>query len=288
MSSALTHVGVGMRQPHYGRLLEERPRLDFLEVHSENFFAAGGASRAVLRQARAHYPISLHGVGLGLGSALGLDAWHLGKLKDLAAEVEPVRISDHASFSRALVQRQAVHMNDLLPIAFTLESLAILVTNVQKVQEALGRTILVENISAYIGWADQHLSEPQFFNELAQRSGCGVLLDVNNLVVNALNNGTGMERATQVACEWMDQLQVQHVGQMHLAGYCEEGDVVIDDHGSRVHEPVWRAYEYAVQRFGVLPTLIEWDTDVPALEVLLSDATLACDIQKNSGRHGKR
>jgi uncharacterized protein (UPF0276 family) len=273
------HVGIGWRQPHYGELLQRRPLLQFLEVHSENFFAEGGATLAVLHEGRAHYDISLHGVGLALGSAAGVDGQHLQSLVRLVRRIEPARVSDHACFARAALATGApvVHANDLLPLAFTREALDILVANVQRVQDALQRQILVENLSAYLAWADDETPEPEFFNALTQRSGCGLLLDVNNLVVNALNAGVADPAA--MACAWVSAIRPGSVGEIHLAGYNDEGDIVIDDHGSRVHDTVWPVYRRAVERFGCVPTLIEWDTDVPALDVLLDEASRACDVQ---------
>jgi uncharacterized protein (UPF0276 family) len=273
--SRLAFCGIGLRQPHYAQVLEERPPLGFVEVHSENFFADGGAALAVLHEARGHYPVSLHGVGLSLGSAAGLDPWHLDRLAALVARIEPERVSDHASFARApkLAGGPVLHGNDLLPLAFTRESLDIMVANVTQVQERLRRPILVENLSAYLAWADRDMSEPEFLNALARRSGCGLLLDVNNLVVNALNDDA--EDAVASACAWVDAIDAQAVGEIHLAGYLDTGDIVIDDHGSRVHEPVWQVYRHALARLGPTPTLVEWDTDLPPLEVLLGEARRA-------------
>jgi len=272
------HTGIGLRQPHYVDLHAARPTLAFVEVHSENFFADGGAALDVLHAARERYPVSLHGVGLSLGSAAGLDGWHLERLARLVERIEPVRVSDHASFARAPRRngQAPVHAGDLLPIAFTDGALAVMVANVQQVQERLRRPILVENLSAYLHWADDHIAEPQFFNELARRSGCQLLLDVNNLVVNALNAGADSDdRAVAQACAWVDAIEPVHVGEIHLAGYHDAGDIVIDDHGSRVHAPVWQAYRHTVARLGPRPTLIEWDTDLPALDVLLDEAAMA-------------
>ncbi|MDT8998737.1 DUF692 domain-containing protein [Paucibacter sp. APW11] len=279
MSAMAGKVGIGWRQPHYAELMQQRPMLGFLEVHSENFFAAGGASRQVLRQAREHYALSLHGVGLSLGSAAGLDAWHLDQLAALVSDVDPVRVSDHASFARAaLPGANVIHGNDLLPIAFNEASLAIMLRHVQQVQERLRRPLLVENLSAYIGWQGDTLAEPEFFNELTRRSGCSLLLDVNNLVVNALNEGDDEQTAVQRCSAWMRAVRPGSVGEIHLAGYAQLDDIVIDDHGSRVHPPVWQVYRAALQRFGAVPSLIEWDTDVPALSVLLDEADKAAQL----------
>jgi hypothetical protein len=269
----VVNIGIGWRQPHYRELLERRPALGFLEVHSENFFADGGAALAVLRQGREHYDISLHGVGLALGSAAGLDDWHLERLSQLVERIDPVRVSDHACFARAPLDVPIVHANDLLPLAFTRAALDILVANVQRVQERLRRPILVENLSSYVAWADDDVPEPEFFNALTKATGCQLLLDVNNLVVNALNAGATDPSAA--ACAWVDGIALGTVGEIHLAGYNDSGELVIDDHGSRVHDTVWPVYAQAIARFGAVPTLIEWDTDVPALDVLLGEAAQA-------------
>jgi uncharacterized protein (UPF0276 family) len=272
-------VGIGLRHPHHAALLEQRPALGFVEVHSENFFADGGAAPALLEQVRAHHEVSLHGVGLSLGSAAGIDAWHLDQLARLVDRIEPLRVSDHASFARAprLANGPPLHANDLLPLAFTEASLDILAGNVARVQDRLRRPILVENLSSYLDWAEADMDEPEFFDRLARRTGCGLLLDVNNLVVNALNGGAG-DGAAAAACGWIDRLGPGHVGEIHLAGYKDLGDIVIDDHGSRVHPPVWAVYRHAVARLGAVPTLVEWDTDLPPFEVLLAEAGTAARI----------
>ena len=274
------HAGIGLRQPHYEQLLAAPPALAFVEVHSENFFADGGAALGVLDAARACWPVSLHGVGLALGSAAGLDAWHLDRLAELVRRIEPVRVSDHASFARSPRRSGGplIHGADLLPIAFTDASLDILAANVMRTQDRLGRTILVENLSAYLHWADDELAEPEFFNRLTRRTGCGLLLDVNNLVVNALNQGLSDRDAAAAACRWVDAVDAASVGEIHLAGYDASGDVVIDDHGSRVHAPVWSVYRHAIARLGPRPTLVEWDTDLPALDVLLDEAARAAAV----------
>lgn len=268
-------VGIGARQPHYAALIEDAPPLDFVEVHSENFFADGGASVAVLQRLRERYPVSLHGVGLALGSAAGLDAWHLDRLARLAQRIEPVRVSDHACFARARREPggPVVHGSDLLPIAFTEASLDILVRNVGQVQERLRRPIAVENLSAYVSYADDTIPEPQFLAELMRRSGCTLLLDLNNLMVNALNAGASDSLAS--CCAFVDALPRDGVAEIHLAGYNQMPDIVIDDHGSRVRPAVWELYHHAIARLGAVPTLIEWDTDVPALQVLQDEAEQA-------------
>ncbi len=273
-------AGIGLRQPHYREVLETRPPLGFVEVHSENFFADGGAALAVLAEARETYPVSLHGVGLALGSAVGLDAWHLERLARLADRIDPVRVSDHLCFARAprVPGGPVLHGSDLLPVAHTEASLRILCRHLDQVQSLLQRRLWVENLSAYLAPDEAEWPEADFLAELARRSGCGLLLDVNNLVVNALNAGAADPLAA--CCAAIDRLpHMGVVGEIHLAGHCDrraQGEpLVIDDHGSRVAPVVWQVYAHAVQRFGPLPSLIEWDTDLPPLAVLLGEAAQA-------------
>jgi uncharacterized protein (UPF0276 family) len=285
---SLCAVGMGWRHPHYTALLEQHPAVDFLEVHSENFFASGGAALAVLEQGRAHYPVSLHGVGLSLGSAAGLDPWHLDQLSQLVERIEPVRVSDHACFARAVYKGVVVHASDLLPIPFTHETLNLLCSHVDQVQERLKRPFMVENLSAYIQWKvppDEAAGcEAEFLMALARRTGCSLLVDVNNIYVNALNTLPSAEHEQpadpeSLCRDWLDAIDPAYVGEMHLAGHChvndEHGSIFIDDHGSRVCDAVWRLYGHALKRFGPKPTLMEWDTDIPALEVLLGEVDLA-------------
>ncbi len=278
-NAAPTGTGIGWRHPHYAELLQTLPALDFLEVHSENFFGEGGAALQVLEQARATYPVSLHGVGLALGSATGVDPWHLDQLARLAERIEPVRISDHACFARAHVKGRDVHAGDLLPIPFNQESLDVFCRNVQQVQERLQRPLLVENLSAYLTLSGSDRSETDFLRELVQRTGCGLLVDVNNIYVNALNvclsTGENAPEPVNACRHWLDQLPTEGVGEIHLAGHCVMDDIVIDDHGSRVPDSVWQLYAHAIARFGVRPTLIEWDTAIPPLDVLLDEAERA-------------
>lgn len=281
---AAPRAGIGLRQPHYRAVLETRPPLGFVEVHSENFFADGGAALAVLEEARAVYPVSLHGVGLALGSAVGLDPWHLERLARLADRIQPLRVSDHLSFARApcVSGGPVIHGSDLLPVAHTDASLAILCRHVDQVQTRLKRRLLVENLSAYlrpaVGPHEGDWSEAGFLAELSRRSGCGVLLDVNNLMVNALNDGVPDPVAQ--CCRAIDEFPAEGcVEEIHLAGHRDlraSGDpIVIDDHGSRVGPAVWRLHAHALRHFGAVPALVEWDTDLPALEVLLDEAAIA-------------
>lgn len=270
-------TGIGWRHPHYMQVLQERPNVGFLQVHSENFFGAGGAALATLHEARQHYAISLHGVGLSLGSACGLDDWHLAQLARLVNRIEPVRVSDHACFARAPVGDHHLHAADLLPIPFTHESLDVLCANVHRVQERLKRAFIVEHLSAYIHHQDHDLQETDFLNALTRRTGCALLLDINNIYVNALNEQLAgrCNVPLTAASRWIAQIRADSVAEMHLAGHCVMDDIVIDDHGSRVSEPVWALYAQARTRWPDVPALIEWDTDIPALSVLLDEAARA-------------
>jgi uncharacterized protein (UPF0276 family) len=261
---ALAGIGIGLRQPHYREVFERLPELAFLEVHSENFFLEGGASMHALERARAAYPISLHGVGLSLGSADRLADEHLARLKRLVDRIEPALVSEHLCWGGV----GGVHFNDLLPLPHTTEALALLADRVDHVQNTLGRRLLVENLSAYVAFRDSEMTETAFLAELARRTGCGLLLDINNLHVNAVN--FGFDAAARLA-----ELDGGSIGQIHLAGYTVVDDCLIDTHGAVVSDAVWSLYEQACRRFGPRPTLIEWDTDLPALDVLLSQAARA-------------
>jgi len=267
-------TGIGLRQPHYREVFERLPPLGFVEVHSENFFLEGGASMHALERARAAYPISLHGVGLSLGSADSLAGEHLAKLKRLVDRVEPALVSEHLCWGGV----GGVHFNDLLPLPYTGEALALLADRIDHVQATLKRRILVENLSAYVECRHSEMTETAFLAELARRTGCGLLLDVNNLYVNAIN--FGFDPVARLA-----QLDASSIGQMHLAGHTVAGDCLIDTHGSLVSDPVWSLYEQACRRFGPKPTLIEWDTDLPALDVLLSQAAQADAIARREVVH---
>lgn len=257
-------AGIGLRTAHYRHFLEGRPRAGWLEVHSENYFGAGGYDLHVLEHVRQDYPLSLHGVGLSLGSADTLRQRHLTKLCRLVKRVDPLLVSEHLCWG-AHGER---HFNDLLPLPYTEEALALMVTRVDQVQSELGRTILIENVSSYLQYRESGIPELEFVAELARRSGCGILFDVNNLYVNAMNHGFD-------ASTVLTALPAASIGEIHLAGHTRTGECLIDDHGSRVIDPVWKLYEVALRRFGPIRTLIEWDTDIPALEVLLEEADKA-------------
>ena len=265
-------AGVGLRLPHHALLLSSSPAAAWLEVHPENYMADEQAA-ADLELIRANYSLSLHAVGLSLGSAEGVDARHLERLRQLAARFEPALVSDHLSWSTS----GGVYLPDLLPLPYTEEALAIVCRNVHQVQDALGRQVLVENPSTYLRYAATAISEAEFLSAVAARTGCGVLLDVNNVYVSASNQQLDPGR---VLAEWLAALDERMVGEIHLAGHAvvaAEGGVSrrIDDHGDRVCDAVWSLYEQALAHLGPRPTLIEWDTRLPAFPVLQAEAARA-------------
>jgi uncharacterized protein len=265
-------VGVGLRAPHYRQFLEQRPEAGWLEVHTENFLDQSGWDWHVLSQVRAHYPVSLHGVGLGLGSARGFSEAHLARVRDLVERVEPFLVSEHLCWG-AVHDRQ---LNDLLPLALNGEALDLLCERVERVQDALRRRLLLENVSTYVRFKADAMSEAQFMAALARRTGCGLLLDINNLYVNQCNHG-------EDALAAIAAIAPGSVGEFHLAGHLVTPDAVVDHHGDTVAEPVWDLYRAALARFGRQPTLIEWDTAIPALEVLLGEAAKAQAIAVQFG-----
>jgi len=261
-------AGIGLRFPHHRQVLETTPPVAWLEVHSENFFG-GGTVRQTLLNVRRHYPVSLHGVGLSLGSAEGLDPGHLRRLADLVDIVEPSLVSEHLSWSVV----GGEYLADLLPLPMTDEALQVVCRHVQQTQETLQRQILVENPSTYLQFQHSSIPEWEFIAEVARRTGCGLLCDVNNIYVSACNHGWDADL-------YLRNLPARAIGEIHLAGHAvrtlDSGRTIrIDDHGSRVAPEVWSLFEQALRLFGPKPTLIEWDTDVPALGVLLDEAGLA-------------
>lgn len=262
-------AGIGLRLPHQSMVAASRPAAAWLEVHPENYMADDSAL-AELEQLRAHYSLSLHAVGLSLGSASGIDAGHLARLASLMRRLAPGLVSDHLSWSVA----NDHYLPDLLPLPYTEEALGIVCRNVSQVQEALGRQLLVENPSTYLCYAAAALSEAEFLAEVAARTGCGVLLDINNIYVSARNQ---RRDPGEVLSGWCRALDRTVVGELHLAGHAivatRSGEEVrVDDHGDRVCAEVWSLYEYAIGHFGVLPTLLEWDTRLPDFSVLQNEA----------------
>ena len=272
-AAAGMHAGVGLRAPHYRAFLEGRPALGFIEVHSENYLARAGWDWHVLTELRRDYPVSLHGVGLGLGSACGFSQDHLERVRALAEAVDPFLVSEHLSWG-ALAGRQ---LHDLLPVTLDRPTLALVCERVGRVQDALGRRLLVENVSSYVRFRADAMSEAEFLVELARRTGCGILLDVNNLYVNQHNHGAD----ALAALDALGALPPGSVGEIHLAGHLATPLALVDHHGAAVAEPVWRLYRAALERFGRVPALVEWDADLPPLDILLAEAARADAIAQD-------
>ncbi|MBA3904256.1 MAG: hypothetical protein C0522_11385 [Rhodocyclaceae bacterium] len=262
-------AGIGLRAPHYREILATRPDSGWLEVHSENYFR-DGRPLWFLERIREHFPVSLHGVGLSLGSAGALDAEHLRQLKNLIERIDPGLVSEHLSWGAV----DGRHLNDLLPLPYTAEALGRVCAHIGETQDFLGRRILVENISSYVRWRHDTIPEQEFVAEVALRTGCGLLLDVNNIYVSAVNHGFD-PRA------YLEAIPGDCVEEIHLAGFDEGATCLIDTHGRRVSEPVWQLYRETIESLGPRPTLIEWDTDIPALSVLLDEAATAQCILEN-------
>ena len=263
-------VGIGLRAPHHREILERRPALGLVEVHSENYFC-GRAARS-LEAVRRDYEVSLHGVGLSLGSADPLDPAHLGKLDALARRIEPAFVSEHLSWSSI----DGRHANELLPMPFTMEAAAHIAARIGEAQERLGRRLLVETVSAYFAF-EGGMAEWEFVAEVARRSGCAILLDVNNIWVNAANFGFDARR-------YVAAVDPASVGEFHLGGFEAREGLLVDTHGARVSAPVWDLYREAVERIGPRPTIVEWDTAIPALDVLLDEARAARAIVSRQAR----
>ena len=269
-------AGIGLRAEHFHDVLTQRPDIGWFEVHSENYFGVGqrqgGVPLEYLEKIRRDYPVSLHGVGMSIGSSDPIKQDHLRALKQLIAHIEPGLVSEHLSWGSV----NGRYFNDLLPMPYTEEALAHMVDRVSAVQEILGRQILIENVSSYLEFANSTIPEWEFIAELAQRSGCGILLDVNNIYVNAMNHGFDAEL-------FLQQVPVHAVQEIHLAGHTlkviDGRELRIDTHDQLVCDAVWALYEKAVQRFVNVPALIEWDKDLPTLNVLLAEAQRADDIQ---------
>lgn len=256
-------AGIGLRAPHYREVLDGQPSLGWVEVHSENFFG-GGAPLHTLLKVREYYPVSLHGVGMGLASTPSLDEAHLSALRWLCDAVQPAAVSEHLCWNSAA----GFVINDLLPFPYTQEALAHVVPRIEKVQEKLGLQLLVENLSSYVSFPHSEMNEGEFLSELVGRTGCGILFDVENLYVNARNLGVNAE-------SFIKTIPADVVKEYHLAGYSERGGCLVDTHDHPVYPEVWELYEYALQHIGPRPTLIEWDSDIPALQILMGEAAKA-------------
>ncbi len=268
-------VGVGLKAQHYQEVLESQPELAFFEVHAENYMMQGGNHLRFLEAIAENHPLSVHGVGMSLGSAEGLNTQHLAKFRKVVDEFNPWLISEHLAWS----VHDGHYLNDLLPLPLNATTLTVVADNIRHMQDTIGRRILVENPSTYVSFNATDIPEPEYLGLLAERSGCGILLDVNNIYVSAKNNCFD-------AHEYVDAVPSAHVGEIHLAGHTvkdvDGSELRIDDHGSEVTDAVWSLYDYTIRRIGERPTLIEWDTEIPEFNVLVSEADKAREVMQKA------
>lgn len=275
MKSSLLLTGIGLRSPHYKELLEKQPNVAWLEVHSENFFAEGGKSPQILEEARQHYPISLHGIGLSIGSTDDLNWQYLKKLRELVAHIDPCLISDHLSWSSLNGQ----YFHDLLPLPYTEEALLHVIMRIQQIQDYLQRQILIENISSYVQFQESSIPEWEFITEVARQSGCGILLDVNNIYVSASNLDFNPHT-------YISYIPSKMVHEIHLGGFTattiNDSQVLIDTHSKAIVPAVWELFRETVQLIGTKPTIIEWDKNIPSLDALCLEAFRAEQIMRET------
>jgi uncharacterized protein (UPF0276 family) len=262
-------AGTGLKPEHAEDIFGQPRQVDFFEIHAENYMGRGGPPHDLLRRIRADYPLSIHGVGLSIGGTAALDRGHLARLKRLIAVYQPALFSEHLAWST----HDGVFLNDLLPLPYNEISLAHVCAHVDQVQDSLGMKMLLENPSTYVAFGATTMTDIQFLSEVAQRTGCGLLLDVNNVHVSAVNHGFD-------ATAYVDAFPMQHVGEFHLAGFAEDRDsegarLLIDDHGRPVSNVVWDLYCRALARICPAPTLIEWDNDVPPFDTLAGEVARA-------------
>ena len=260
-------VGLGLRSAHIEQIIRQQPEVPWFEVLLDNHTAQGGLIPRQLAAVRHYYPLSFHCVGMSLGGVDALDMQYLATIKRMISEYNPVQISDHLCFT----QHGEHHFNDLLPIPYTNESLNHVSGRIDEVQNYLGRKILVENVSMYLQFESSEMNEAEFISELVRRTGCGILLDINNAYVNEFNHGYS-------AKEFIDTIPIKSVGEVHLAGFEDKQDHLIDAHNNRVSEPVWDLFEYYLRLGHCAPVLIEWDNDIPVLNVLLDEMARAKEV----------
>lgn len=264
--------GVGYKPQHYASILEDPGSVGWLEIHAENYMGEGGRPLAQLRLLAERFPVSVHGVGLSIGGEGRLDPEHLARLKRLVGWLRPASFSEHLAWST----HESAFLNDLLPLPYTPATLTRVADHIDEVQEALGLRMLLENPSSYLAFAESTLAETQFLREVARRTGCGLLLDVNNVFVSAVNLGTD-------PVSYIEAFPLELVGEIHLAGHDEDHDdqgrpLLIDSHGREMAEPVWTLYAHVISRAGPKPSLIEWDNDVPEWNVLEAEAARAARV----------
>ena len=271
-----TRVGVGLRHEHYAEALAQTSHsVDFLEIHAENFFAEGGVIPAFLDALAEQYPLSIHGTAMGLGSANGIDTGYLKRFCALVNRVDPILVSDHACFTWGHAANQSLHAGDLLPLTYDQASLDILVNNIDRVQQALGRQLLIENIVSYVNHRSDPMQEAEFLAQAATLTGCGLLVDLNNVLVNGQNFYPG--NTAQYALSWLKTLPARAVREIHLAGSSAvaPGELVIDDHAQPVSHACWALFQQAIHLFPGAATLIEWDNQLPTWTRLQEEAGTA-------------
>jgi uncharacterized protein len=266
------HAGAGLKPEHIADILGDNDGAGFFEVHAENYMSKGGAPHAALTKIRERFPVFVHGVGLSIGSPEPLDRIHLQGLKTVVDRYEPLIVSEHLAWST----HGPVYFNDLLPVPYTRDTLNRVVEHIDDVQSVLGRTMLLENPSTYVAFERCDMSETDFIAEVQKRTGCGLLLDLNNVFVSATNHKFSAEK-------YLAQFPLQHVREIHLAGHAQDTDengdpLLIDAHDREVSDPVWQLYAAIIEKLGSIPTLIEWDNDVPAWPVLKREAQRADEI----------
>lgn len=272
LSALPARPGVGYKPQHFSNIIEHAGPVEWLEIHAENYMGAGGRPLAQLRALAERFPISVHGVGLSIGGEGRLDPDHLSRLKHLVDWLQPASFSEHLAWST----HDGAYLNDLLPLPYTTATLAHVCSHIDEVQDTLGRRMLLENPSTYLAFAESTLAETDFLAETVRRTGCGLLLDVNNVFVSASNQNTD-PRA------YLAAFPMRHVGEIHLGGHAEDRDdagatLLIDSHGCAVVDPVWTLYAEAIAAAGPKPTLIEWDNDVPDWPTLAAEAGRAAAI----------
>jgi uncharacterized protein (UPF0276 family) len=270
-----TASGVGLRLPHLTDVVATRPSAAWFEIHPENFLANPHAAELLCDIAR-DYPVSVHSVGVSIGSACGIDRPHLARVRALVDLIDPIFVSGHLAWST----HAGEYLNDLLPLPYTKETLRVVTAHIGEVQDTLGRPYLVENPSSYVGFSASTMTEVEFLSELVDRTACRILCDVSNIYLSAHNLGFDRDR-------YIAELPADAIAELHLGGFTPEpedggGEVLVDTHGSRIAEPVWAFYARALERFGPKPTLIEWDNDVPALDVILAEAATADAVSQST------
>lgn len=265
----LNGVGIGLRAPHYQHIIEQQPDIPWFEALIDNYLGDGGLPLYYLEKIREQYPLTFHGVGMSLGSSDPLDKNYLNRLKQRMDDFEPIHVSDHLCWNSI----GGIHGNDLLPLPYTEDALRQVVNNIHQVQDHLGQQILIENVSSYVAFTDDAMTEWDFVREVVKQADCLLLCDINNIYVSAINHGFD-------PLDYLKAMPKERIREIHLAGYQDQGTHLLDTHGQPVHEPVWSLYRQALSMYGPVPTLIEWDTDIPDFDVLEQEAFKASEAME--------